>query len=225
MFADAPTRQATRATAAQVFKRGEFQRKLSLLDRFLRWLARQFHFSRPEVRTGGGSAGGSSLLLYLILAALVALLIWIIVRVARTWVRAPKAEVEPDDDPVVEAPRTQREWRSEAEAAESDGRWKDAVLARYRELVSELVDRRVAAGVPGRTTGELQADVSLNAPEASAAFSEATLLFELPWYADVPTGVDENHRFKDLAAAVLAAAPAIDDHAAGLAFGRQPVIA
>jgi len=222
MFADSPTRQATRATAAQVFKRGEFQRKLSLIDRFLRWLARQFHFRNPGVRTGGRAAGGTSLLLYLVLAALVALLVWIIVRVARTWVRSPKAEVETDDEPVVETPRTQREWRSEAEAAEAESRWKDAVRARYRELVSELIDRRVAVGVPGRTTGELRADVSVNAPRASAAFSEATLLFELPWYADVPTGIDENRRFKELAAAALAGAPAIDDEHAS---GPEPVIA
>ena len=53
------------------------------------------------------------------LIVLLALLIWIIVVVARTWVRNPKVEVDADEEPVIEVPRTQREWRTEAETAEA----------------------------------------------------------------------------------------------------------
>jgi hypothetical protein len=96
------------------------------------------------------------------------------------------------------------------------------MLARYRELVAELVDRAVVGSVPGRTTGELRADVAANAAGVDAVFSEATLLFELPWYADAPTGPEQNARFKQLAAAVLAGAVAIEpDHIRS----RQPVTA
>jgi hypothetical protein len=207
--ADTPTRADTRAAAKEIFKRGEFQRKLSLIDRFFRWLARQFHFSEPSgPRVAVG--GGTNLLLYVVLIVLVALLIWIIVAVVRSWTRTPKVEKETDEDPVIDVPRTQREWRSEAEAAEADRRWKDAIRARYRELVSELVDRRVADSVPGRTTGELRADVAANAPSVSRAFSDATELFELPWYADAPTDEGQNLRFKELARVVLDGAPAIE---------------
>jgi hypothetical protein len=208
--------------ALNVFGRKEFQRKLSLLDRISRWISRQNHTNGPTYQTSGGSSGASSLVLFLVAVVLVAVLVWIIVRVARTWVRSPKADVEADEEPVVEVPRTKSEWRSEADQAEVDGRWKDAILARYRELVAELVDRQVVDSVPGRTTGELRGDVSTNAPSVSSAFSEATLLFELPWYGDLTTGPEENQRFKGLATSVLQGAPAIDR---GRPAGRQPVTA
>jgi hypothetical protein len=202
MVLDVPTRADTRRAAQAIFRRGEFQRRLSLLDRFLRWLEKLFHFPTPK-GGAGGSSGGPDLLLFVVLVALVALLVWVVVVVVRTWVRTPKPTPEPEAEPVVDRPRTQREWRTEAESAETDQRWKDAILARYRELVAELVDRRVVESVPGRTTGELRADVAANAPLVAHSFDEATTLFELPWYAHADTGPTENARFKQLAQAVL----------------------
>ncbi len=209
MWADAPTRAQTRQVAKNVFERGEFQRKLSLIARFFRWLSHLFHFNSPNA-TAPSTGPGTGLFVYLILIGLLVVLVWIIVRVARTWTRAPKKVEEVDEVPEVEVPKTRKEWRSDAETAEAEGRWKDAILARYRELVLELVERRVVDRQPGRTTGELRGDVASSAPAASDAFDEATLLFELPWYADVDTGPAQNQRFKELAASVLSAAPAVE---------------
>ena len=100
------------------------------------------------------------------------------------------------------------EWRSEAERAEDEERWKDAMLCRYRELVGELVDRGAIRAIPGLTTGELRLEVSTSVPDALDAFSEATTLFELPWYARVSTGPEENRQFRELARRILAVVPA-----------------
>ena len=54
----------------------------------------------------------------------------------------------------------------------------------------------------------MRGDIAARAPQVLDPFSDATLLFELPWYADEPTGAVENARFKELAATVLAGAPA-----------------
>ena len=77
--------------------------------------------------------------------------------------------------------------------------------ARYRELVRTLTDRRQLPDIAGRTTGELRGDLDRTTPAASSDFDAACLLFELAWYADVPTGPDESERFRAAAAAVLAA--------------------
>jgi hypothetical protein len=77
--------------------------------------------------------------------------------------------------------------------------------ARYRELVRTLVDRRQVADLAGATTRELLDDVAVTTPAAASEFESACLLFELPWYADVPTGPEENRRIRELSASVLAA--------------------
>ena len=165
-----------------MFGRAEFQQHKSLLERFVDWLQHLF----PSTGGGGGSfAAAGGLFFYLALFALLVLLVFLIVVVVRG-VRGRTRRQKVDDvettvDP--EVARTVGEWRSEAERAEADGRWKDAMLCRYRELVGELVERGAVRAIPGLTTGELRGEVATSAPDELDAFSEATTLFELPWYA------------------------------------------
>jgi hypothetical protein len=204
---DEPTRAQIRHKATDVFGRSEFQQHESPLERFRDWLQHLF----PTTSSGGGSfnaAGG--LFFYLAMFALLALLVFLIVVVVRGLrgrTRRQKVDdVETTIDP--EVARTVGEWRSEAERAEADGRWKDAMLCRYRELVGELVERGAVRAIPGLTTGELRGEVAKSAPDELDAFSEATILFELPWYARTATGPEENRRFRDLAGAILGRIPA-----------------
>ena len=208
MLIDDPTRVEVRGAAERIFGRGEFQQKQSILQKVLDWIAR--HLPNAPTPSGGPGTGGGSglgqLLLFLFFAVVVALLGWIVYRAVRDRVRKGDVEEEVDPDPDVEEVRTQSEWRRIAEQAEAEGRWKDAILARYRELVAELVERRVAEPVPGRTTGELRVDVAARAPDVASPFDEATTLFELPWYGHLDTGPDESARFAAAAAQVLAGA-------------------
>ena len=187
----------------EVLSRPEFERHKNLLERFFDWLARQL---RKLGGAGGGSWGGvGSILQWLLIAALVvgvlALAWWVI----RNWVRGPRADRSEGFDTEHEVRRTASEWRTSAEHFEASEEWKDAIRCRYNELVALLVERQPIADVPGRTTGEYRLEVAQLVPSVFEPFSEATLLFELPWYGDRPTGRDENRRFRDLAAEVLAA--------------------
>lgn len=203
MLIDAPTAAQIRDTATDVFRRPEFQRHRSLLERFLEWLARILRgrdAPTPEVQVGSGGSALGELLLYLLFAVLVAFVVWLVVRIARTYRRKPKERGEVDEPARIEEERPAAEWRSDAERAEAEGRWKDAMRDRYRELVSDLVERRILPDVPGRTTGELRVDMEQHAAAGAELFNEACLLFELPWYADVATGPEENARIRHIAA-------------------------
>lgn len=207
MFAEGPTRDQVRDVATEVFRRGEFQRHKSLLQRIIEWIEDLFDGNQVDTTVpsaGGGSALGQ-LLLYLLLAVLVVILVWLLVRAARGRIRSTASDEPEDASARIEEERAASEWRSDAARAEAEGRWKDAMRDRYRELVAGLMEARALPDVPGRTTGELRLDIVAHLPAMADRFSEACLLFELPWYADLPTGPDENARIRALSAEILAA--------------------
>jgi hypothetical protein len=199
----------TRAEVREVMARPEFSYEPSIVERIGNWLSDVLDSLFPESSggPGGGVAGGvGPLVAWAVIAAAVVAAVLVVVAVVRR--RVPR----PDDhgsvtEAEIEHRRTATEWERDAERLEREGAWKDALRARYRQLVRTLVDRRQLPDVPGRTTGELRADLHRTTPGADDAFDPASLLFELAWYADVPTGEDENRRFRDLAARVLAVAP------------------
>jgi hypothetical protein len=144
-----------------------------------------------------GSAG--SLVGWVVLLAAVGLTIWFATRFTRTVQVGGRVGIE------VEGihRRSPVQWRAEAEEHEAAGAWKEALRCRYRALVGDLVAEGVLDDVAGRTTGEFRRDVTARAPVRAEAFTAATELFELAWYADRPTGADENARFQALAARVV----------------------
>ena len=215
-----PEPRSVRDHLHEVLSRPEFQRHKNPLQRFFGWLARQLQrLSGP----GGGSWGGvGSILQWLLIAALVVGVLTLAWWVVRHWVSGPRAEHSDAFDVDDEVRRTAGEWRTSAERFEAAEDWKHAIRCRYNELVALLVERQPIADVPGRTTGEYRLEVGRVAPGVLEQFSEATLLFELPWYGDRPTGRDENRRFRDLAAEVLAA-PVATTPGAAVADGEAVV--
>ena len=209
---DAPTRDSVRHAATSVFGADDLQRHKTLWDRFLEWVQKLFGSRVPSGQGGTASAGGfsalSEVVAWLLVIVAVALLLWALYSVARNWTKRSKDLTDETDTEVVDE-RTTAEWRADADRLERDGEWKDALRARYRELVGELVDRRVLPPQAGRTTGEFRADVSDAAPQVIESFDAASLLFELAWYGRVETGAEENARFKGFAADVLARAAAV----------------
>lgn len=203
-----PPPEEVRSRLEEVFRRAEFQRTPTWWDRLVerigKWLERLFGGSDAPT-TGGWGGPVAELILWIVLIGLaVGLVALIAVVVARRVRRAPGDEAEVRVE--LEEDRSVRDWARLAAEHEAAGRWKEALRCRYRELVGTLMDREVVAAVPGRTTGELRVDVAGRSPDVAEAFSEATLLFELAWYADRPTGAEENGRFRELSAAVVAGA-------------------
>jgi len=207
---DAPvSSEETRAAVRDVMARPEFDYSPSTLERISEWIGEQLsRLFAPGEATAGGSFGGGIgtlfgwLIMLAAVAALVVVAVWVIANRSR---RERGEDEEPLSPTEVEHRRRADEWRSDAERLEAQGRWKEALRARYRHLVRVLVDRRQLPDVPGRTTGELRGDLAATTPDAVDEFDTCCLLFELAWYADVSTDAEENARFRTAAGRVLAA--------------------
>jgi hypothetical protein len=193
-----PTRDPDRVhrAASDVLSRPEFrQAARPLLSRvWARLLERLGDLLASFASSPAGSIVGLILFL-LILAALAALA----VRFARGMTRDPEVAAA-----ISSAPRrSPEEWRSEAEAHERTGEWRQALRCRYRALLADLGGRGLVEEGPGRTAGEYRGEVEHNAPAAAEAFAGATELFERAWYGRTPTGAGEVTHFRDLAGHVL----------------------
>ena len=152
---------------------------------------------------GGGSV--APLVAWLVLALLVgglgALIAWAI----RSGLWSEGRVGRDQGEPVIvatDAHRSARDWRSDAERHEAEGRWREGLLCRYRALVVELVEREIIPDQVGRTAGEYVRDVVEHHPSGSVPFKAATELFEATWYGRGPAGPEERDRFVGLAAQV-----------------------
>ena len=190
------TADEVRRLADDVLGRPEFRRpEPSLIERARSW----FEDLVTDILAAAFSGSAGSLVGWAVLLAALGAVIWFATRASRT------VQVDRRVGVHVEGVhrRTPAQWRSEAEAHEADGEWKLALRCRYRALLGDLIAERLLEDVAGRTTGEYRRDLAARAPERSEAFAEATELFEWAWYADRPTGPDENARFRDRAASIM----------------------
>jgi hypothetical protein len=195
MWAEPPPEEV-RQHAHEILQRAEFDRQESLLERIVGWIGDLF--SRITFGLGGGPGFLGNLVSLAILAGIVVVLV-LLVRslVGRT--RLPKPA---EDDALtieLEEGRDAADWRSDAERFEAAGQWREAMRARYRELVRTLIDDRVLDDLPGRTTGEYRGEFVNARPTQARAFIELTELFEVVWYGGVDTDAADNQRFRQLA--------------------------
>ncbi len=158
-------------------------------DRLVDWLRSLLESSNdapaPDLPTEPAQGGGAgSLVAILLLALVVALAVWVIVRIVRD--RTPRADGGDDDSISIEIDeyRTAADWRSRAARLEGAGQSKEAVRAWLRWGIATLVDREVLEDVPGRTTGEYRRFVAERHPHLQSRFDRATMLFDEIWYAD-----------------------------------------
>jgi hypothetical protein len=199
----APTPEEIREQADAVLARPDYdQAEPSPVDRAVEWIGERLG---DVLGRGTEAAAGSRLLGYLVLAVGLVACAYLLYR----WLRRAQAAAPAEDGPTttIEGSAGPSAWRAAAERLEAEARWKEALRCRYRVLVSELVERDLVADVPGRTAGEYRREVGAGLPDAAPAFSEASDLFELAWYADAPTGEAENERIRGLTDEVLERVP------------------
>ena len=194
--AAAPPPGTIRDRADEILNRPEFEQHKSVLQRVVEWIGDQLN--RFSFGIGGGPGFLGNLIGLLFVVGAVVLLVVLI----RSFRRAPRAPVEDELSVEEEARRSAKQWRTDAERFEAEQRWREAMRARYRELIRELVDDRVLVDVPGRTTGEYRAELAAARPPAAPAFDALTELFEIAWYGGRPTGATQHQQFRQLAAAV-----------------------
>jgi len=201
-----------RRIADEVLARSAFDApERPLLRRAVDWVLRQLErlFGGDpdrglDVEPGAGGSGGSTLFTVVVLLLAVAAVVLVVRALRGTWRRGRRAEPEALDVDV-EGRRTAQAWDAIAQRLEAEGRWKEAMRARFGSLVERLVDRGLVADVAGRTTGELRVDVRSSLPEVADAFADAADLFDRAWYGDLPTGPSEAERFTREAELVLSA--------------------
>jgi hypothetical protein len=185
-----------RDRAGEILGRPEFEHHKSLLERVAEWIGDQLN--RFSFGAGGGPGFFGDLLGLVFVAGAIVLLV-VLVRTFRRSARRPQ-----DDDVTMEheARRSATDWRTDAERFEAEGKWREAMRARYRELVRTLVDDGLLSDVPGRTTGEYRAEIATSMPARAEAFAELTELFEVAWYGGRAIREAELRRFRALAASV-----------------------
>jgi hypothetical protein len=185
-----------RQLADDILARPEFhQPEPSLIEQARDWVEKRI----GDILDAAFSGSAGSLVGWVVLLVAVGLIIWSATRFSRTVQAGGRVGIQVEGIHL----RSPGQWRAEAEAHEAAGAWKEALRCRYRALIGDLVAEGVLDDVAGRTTGEFRRDVTERAPDRSEAFSAATELFELAWYADRPTGADESARFQALAATVV----------------------
>jgi hypothetical protein len=190
--------EQVRQQAKEILGRPEFSHHESLVQRILGWIGDQL--SRFTFGIGGGPGFVGNLVSLIVLALIVVLLVVLV----RTFVRRTRVEhPEPADDLSIELEegRTSDDWRAQAERFEAAAQWREAMRARYRELVRALIEDGVLTDIPGRTTGEFRSEFRAAHPAGAASFDALTDLFEGVWYGGVATDAADNERFRGLAAA------------------------
>jgi hypothetical protein len=189
-----------RDLADRILREARYDRpSKSIPDRILEWFAEQL----GRVLGSFVGSGAGTLVAWALVVGAVGFVIYLIVRYGRVG-RLPRP-LERGAELMVELTRTPSEWRADAAALESQGRWKDGMRCRHRALIGELVRRGAVRDQAGRTAGEYLRDVTVSLPDAAPAMAAATELFEAAWYGDVPTGPAEAERFERLDRQVLAA--------------------
>ncbi len=203
---DDPTQVAR--DVERVLSREEFRYDPSWFDRLSDWIGRQldrlFGGSEVPAGTAAGFGGGiGSILAWLLIVMAAAAIVAVVVYVVRNRIRRSSDDDGEELTVSIEHQRRASDWDRDASRLESEGDWKGALRARYRQLVRTLVDRRQLPDVAGRTTGELRQDLALTTPAASDSFDRASQLFELGWYAHLPVERSEYDAFRDAAASVV----------------------
>jgi hypothetical protein len=185
----------------------------SLLERVGDWVAEQVgRLLEPFGIATGGLPTWVGWLVLVLLAGLVGVLVH---RARGGWRRDRVGGGSGDARVVVAARDGTVDWGAEAARCEAEGRWREALRARYRALVGDLAGRGVIGDLVGRTAGELLADVRAAAPAAGPTFRRATDMFEATWYGGAAAGPADLARFAEVAGEVRAAAAEPSDPAVG----------
>jgi hypothetical protein len=118
--------------------------------------------------------------------------------------RRPRPKSRPaDESPLVPAPRIPEPaaagHASLADRLAAEGRYAEAVRERLRDMVRELVERRVVEPRAGMTVIELTTAAAHVRPGTRPALHAAGMIFSDLWYAQRAATPEHDRRMRDLA--------------------------
>jgi hypothetical protein len=195
VWADSPAGEI-RQRAREILQRPEFGRHETLLERIAGWIGDLF------AKITFGLGGGPGFLGNLVSLALIAGIVFVLVLIVRSVLARTRLPKRTDDDDLaieLEEGRDATDWSNDAERFEAAGQWREAMRARYRELLRTLIDEGVLDDLPGRTTGEYRREFERARPAHAEPFIELTELFESVWYGGVEADASDHQRFRQLA--------------------------
>ncbi len=216
--------EVARQTADEILARPEYQpEQPSLLVRMLRWLAHHLRF-RPPQRSAGvtpqsnGRMSPISTVVLLLVVAVVAYLVYRLVQtlVREGWPRRRRRAADDDEVEVEQDAPSAGASLAEADRLEAEGRWREAVQARYRSTVGRLSGAGWVTPRPGTSPGELRRDVEIAVPEVQPPFSGLTGDYEDVWYGGAEPDAARMEAVRAAAAAVVAGTEQL------AAAGRRP---
>ena len=181
--------EAVREAADRILGSNALDDDRNIIQRFADWLVDFLGDLFSGLSGAGSGLGAFGVIVQLLLLGLAVVVLGLAVRAllrarpGRLGVKKP-----PGLSIVLGVPGDPDELTQRAEAAEAAGRWKDALLSRYRLIVATLVADGVLTDVPGRTTGEYQREYAEVRPEHASTFGAATRAFEAAYFGDVEVG-------------------------------------
>ena len=186
--------QAARRAAVEILSQPEYQPEASswlarALDRVAEWLGRLL----PDVGGSPASPGVSRLWSVVAWVAILALVGFGSVALVRSlraggwpsWRRRGRQDHDPDE---IQLDQSSPAVPTEGLAAdhEAAGRWRDALLVRYRATVVRLADSGVVTPGPGTSSAEIRDEVAELLEPAGVPFARLTETFETVWYGGAP---------------------------------------
>ncbi|MGW6983952.1 DUF4129 domain-containing protein [Streptomyces sp. NPDC054932] len=196
-----PRDAAREAAERELSKTMYHENDPSLLDRalsrFLDWV--DDLFSAASGATPGGTLG------------IVVIILLIVLAVALLWWRlgTPAKAAAGTGALLGERIRTAADYRTEAEAHATAGRWTEAVQARMRALVRSLEERTLLDPRPGRTADEAAAEAAACLPAHAADLRTAARVFDDVTYGGRAADQAMYTRLRDLDTAVERTRPAL----------------
>lgn len=206
----------TRAQFDEVLARREFDYEPSLVQRFMSWLGRQVERLLESLRIPGtsinaGTGIGSYLVTLVLIAMIIAIVVVLVRRMRRVWtVDRPDRETEAMTMRV-SPNETGDGWMDDFVRGEDPGGAKLKILGTYRRIIDSLDERELLSSTTGDSPRELLDEINASLPSVGPLMTEATDIFEAPWYA-ADAGTDSDTvRLEQIASRILDA----DGHADG----------
>jgi len=172
-----------------------------LFDRALRIIGEAFGRILGELTSG--DAG--SIIAWLVLGAAIGALV-LLLRNAfgplPRFTRPAPVEIRIIGEPVDQ--RNGATWRAEADRLAAAQAWDEAIRARYRGVVVDLIAAGTLDGIAGTTPGEHRRRLLADGGAGAETFAELTDLFELVWYGPVDAGPEDLESFRRREAMLLA---------------------
>ncbi|MFV2039661.1 MAG: DUF4129 domain-containing protein [Acidimicrobiales bacterium] len=195
-----------RERADQILARAEFNEPESILDRVSRWISEAF----GDLFNSLSQGGAGSIVAWFILVGLVAAMVVLVRRMGPLSGLAGPASTAVTVDivgPAATEFRSASQWRTEADRLAGAGLFDQALRARYRALLADLIIQGLLEDIPGRTAGEYRREFAAAAPPAAASFNELTDQFEGVWYGARVADAADLSRFDGYERAVAARVP------------------